>query len=276
MAKIGNFIGSIKKPSFVFFIAAILIIMYFLPREGKYKYSYGENRPWQYGLLTAPFKFHIHKSDAQIKQEKDSIMETFLPYYMVDGLIAKKSSFQFTQDAEAKSVPQDYINYVNRELSEIYKAGIISAENYERIQQLTKKQLLLRNENGNNIATTRHIASFYTPRQAYEKIIDDAPAHIDIAHLKAINLNDYLNENILYDEKTSTNIRNDLLQQVSLYEGEIQYGEKIIDRGEIVDARLKNILDSYNQEAEGKVGTKSKPGWLIFGELIMITLLIMT
>ncbi|MFV0330477.1 MAG: HD family phosphohydrolase [Dysgonomonas sp.] len=276
MAKIDKFIGKVKVPTFVFFIAAILIIMYFLPREGKYKYSYDENKPWQYGLLTAPFKFHIHKSDAQIKQEKDSIMQSFLPYYMVDGTIAKKSSTQFTQDARAKSIPDDYISYINRKFTEIYKAGIISAENYDRIQQLTKKQLLLRSENGNNIASAKHIASFYTPRQAYEKIIDDAPAHIDIAHLKSINLNDYLNPNIMSDEKTSSNMKNDLLQQVSLYEGEIQYGEKIIDRGEIVDARLKNILDSYSKEAEGKVGTKSKPGWLIFGELIMITLLIMT
>lgn len=276
MAKIDNVIGKVKVPTFVFFIAAIVIIMYFLPREGKYKYSYDENKPWQYGLLTAPFKFHIHKSGAQIKQEKDSIMQSFLPYYMADETVGKKVSTQFTQDAKTRSMPEDYISYINRKFAEIYKAGIISAENYDRIQQLTKKQLLLRNGNGDNIATPKYIASFYTPRQAYEKIIDDAPVNIDVAQLKAINLNDYLSANIIYDEKTSSNMKSDLLQQVSLYEGEIQYGEKIIDRGEIIDARLKNILDSYNKEAEGKVGTKSKPGWLIFGELIMITLLVMT
>lgn len=276
MAKIDKYIDRIKIPTFVFFIAAILFIVYFLPREGKYKYSYDENRPWQYGLLTAPFKFHIHKSDTQIKQEKDSIMQAYLPYYQVDATVAKKASSQFLLDARAKSVSEDYISYINRKFTEIYKAGIISAENYERIQQLNKKQLMLRSETGNNIAATRHIASFYTPRQAYEKILDDAPAHIDIAHLKSINLNDYLDVNIIYDEKTSLSIKNDMLQQVSLYEGEIQYGEKIIDRGEIVDARLKNILDSYSKEVEGKVGTKAKPGWLIFGELLMVTLLIMT
>jgi putative nucleotidyltransferase with HDIG domain len=276
MAQIKDYISKIKIPTFACFIAAIIIILYFLPREGKYKYSYEENRPWQYGLLTAPFKFHIHKSDAQIQQEKDSIMQAYLPYYLVDAQVARKSSGQFTQDARAKSIPEDYINYINRKLGEVYKAGVISAENYERIQQLSKKQLMLRSETGNNIAATRYIASFYTPKQAYEKIIDDVPAHIDIARLKTINLNDYLNVSILYDEKTSSSIKNDMLQQISLYEGEVQYGEKIIDRGEIIDARLKNILDSYTKEAEGKVGTKAKPGWLIFGELIIISLLIMT
>lgn len=275
MAKIDYYISKIKIPTSVLFIAAIIIIVYFLPREGKYKYSYDENRPWQYGLLTAPFKFHIHKSDAQIQEEKDSIMQTYQPYYLADATIEKKAISQVVQDARARSIPEDYITYINRKFTEIYKAGVISAEDYERIQELNKKQLILRSETANKIAATRHIASFYTPRQAYEKIIDDAPAHIDIGRLKTFNLNNYLIANIIYDERMSLGIKNDMLQQVSLYDGEVQYGEKIIDRGEIVDARLKNILDSYIKEAEGKVGTKSKPGWLIMGELVMITLFIM-
>lgn len=275
MAKIDYYISKIKIPTSVLFIAAIIIIVYFLPREGKYKYSYEDNRPWQYGLLTAPFKFHIHKSDAQIQEEKDSIMQTYQPYYLADATIEKKAISQVVQDARARSIPEDYITYINRKFTEIYKAGVISAEDYERIQELNKKQLILRSETANKIAATRHIASFYTPRQAYEKIIDDAPAHIDIGRLKTFNLNNYLIANIIYDERMSLGIKNDMLQQVSLYDGEVQYGEKIIDRGEIVDARLKNILDSYIKEAEGKVGTKSKPGWLIMGELVMITLFVM-
>ncbi|MFV0417457.1 MAG: HD family phosphohydrolase [Dysgonomonas sp.] len=265
--------GSIKIPTPVFFIAAIIIIMYFLPREGKYKYTYTENRPWQYGLLTAPFNFHIHKSDEQIGQEKDSILLSYQPYYEVDISVSKKSISQFEQNARAMSVASEYIIYVNKKLAEVYKAGIISAEDYDKVQRLNKKQLQLRNED--KIASTRHLASFYTPKQAYDKIISDAPSYIHLEGLRAINLNDYLNVNILFDERTSSNEKQELLKQVALYEGEVQSGEKIIDRGEIVDSRTKNILDSYNREVESKIGTKAKPGWLIFGELIMITILIM-
>jgi putative nucleotidyltransferase with HDIG domain len=252
----------------------ILVIWYVLPREGKYKYSYTENRPWQYGLLTAPFNFHIHKSDKQVQEEKDSIMRSYQPYYYTDLNISKKTVSQFSQDALAKSIPSEYISYVNRKLNEVYKAGIISAEDYDKVQQLNKKQLQLVNDN--NVASTRHLASFYTPKQAYEKIISDAPSSVDISHLRAFNLNDYLNVNVLYDEKMSSNEKEELLKQVALYEGEVQSGEKIIDRGEIVDARTKNILDSYNREVESKVGTKSKPGWLMFGELVMLSLLLMS
>jgi len=264
---------NINIPTPIFFIATIIIIWYFLPSEGKYKYSYTENRPWQYGLLTAPFNFHIHKSDEQINQEKDSILLSYQPYYLVDVSVSKKGIALFEQNARAKSISSEYISYVNKKLAEVYKAGIISAEDYDKVQKLNKKQLQLRNEN--NIASTRHLASFYTPKQAYDKIISDAPSYIHVDELKEINLNDYLNVNILFDERTSSNEKEELLKQVALYEGEIQSGEKIIDRGEIVDSRTKNILDSYNREVESKIGTKAKPGWLIFGELIMITLLIM-
>lgn len=275
MAQINKIFNSkIKIPTPVFFIMTILVIWYVLPREGKYKYSYTENRPWQYGLLTAPFNFHIHKSDKQVQEEKDSIMRSYQPYYYTDLNISKKTVSQFSQDALAKSIPSEYISYVNRKLNEVYKAGIISAEDYDKVQQLNKKQLQLVNDN--NVASTRHLASFYTPKQAYEKIISDAPSSVDISHLRAFNLNDYLNVNVLYDEKMSSNEKEELLKQVALYEGEVQSGEKIIDRGEIVDARTKNILDSYNREVESKVGTKSKPGWLMFGELVMLSLLLMS
>lgn len=266
--------GSIKIPTPVFFIIAILVIAYFFPREGKYKYTYTENKPWQYGLLTAPFNFHIHKSDEQLKLEKDSILLSYQPYYFIDGEVSSKSISQFGQNARAMSIPAEYISYVNKKLSEVYKAGIISAEDYDKIQKQKKKQLQLKNEK--NITSTRHLASFYTPKQAYDKIISDVPSFLQADKLRQIHLNDFLNVNILYDEEISNKVKEESLRQIALYEGEVQAGEKIIDRGEIVDARNKNILDSYNKEIEGKVGTKSSPGVLFFGELIMITLLIMT
>ncbi|NDV78623.1 HD family phosphohydrolase [Dysgonomonas sp. 511] len=275
MAQIDKILDSrIKIPTPLFFIATILIITYFLPREGKYEYVYAENRPWQYGLLTAPFNFHVHKSEDQVNQEKDSILQTYQPYYKTDKDVSKKAVSQFAKDANAKSIPYEYISYVSRKLAEVYKAGIVSAEDYEKVQNLKKKQLHLLDDN--NIAGMRHVASFYTPRQAYDKIVDDAPGNVDTNTLLSLNLNDYLNVNIVFDEKRSNSFKDDLLKQVSLYEGEVQSGEKIIDRGEIVDFHTKNILDSYKREIESKVGTKSKPGWLILGEFVMITLFVMS
>lgn len=274
MAQLDKIKEKINIPTPALFIIAIFVIMYFLPREGKYKYTYAENKPWQYGLLTAPFNFHIHKSEDRINSEKDSILQSYQPYYTVDASISEKQTSLFRQDTKARSIPEVYVSYVTRKLGEVYKAGIISSEDYDKIQELNKKQLRISNEN--NVFVPRHLASFYTPKLAYEKIINDAPSYIDIPTLRALNINDYLSANVMYDEKTSSKVKEELLGEVALYEGEVQQGQKIIDRGEIVDTWTKSILDSYIKEMDSKVGTKAKPGWLIFGELIMIALLIMS
>lgn len=267
MAKIN--IKNILIPTPVFFIVAIFFILFFLPREGKYKYVYSENRPWQYGLLTAPFNFHIQKSEEAVNREKDSIMQSFQPYYMIDAAIERKASSQFTQDARANSIPSEDIAYITRKMSELYKAGIMAANNYEKIQGTEKKQLRLKNEN--NIAVSRHLSSFYTPKLAYEKILAERPSHVNLK----LNINDYLYPNIIEDEKTSEKVKEELLKEVGLFEGMVQSGEKIIDRGEIVNSHTKDILDSYTQEMEKRMGTKVNPGWLILGQFMMVSSLIM-
>ena len=41
-------------PTVVYFVVTALLIAYFLPREGKFRYQFYEGKPWRYGLLTAP------------------------------------------------------------------------------------------------------------------------------------------------------------------------------------------------------------------------------
>lgn len=257
-------------PTPILFILAIVMVMYFLPRESKYEYSYTENTPWLYGLLTAPFNFHIQKSDAQIDAEKDSIMKSSQIYYTYTEDVNKKISRAIAEDVHNNSVPKSYFAYLNTKLDKIYTVGVIAIDGMEHLNKVGKKQIMLRQSN--NVASARNVTSFYTPRQVYEEIIKDAPNWIELSVLKGMNLNNYLTENIEYDERTTTNALNSELGKISLFEGEVVSGQRIIDRGEIVDSHTKNILDSYTKVMQEKVGTKAKPGWLIFGQLILLSL----
>ena len=257
----------------VYFVIAILLIMYFIPREGKYRYTYSENKPWQYSLLTAPFNFHIQKAEDLVKAEKDSIILSFQPYYVLDETVPQKTTALFGEDAHSKIISSDYIAYVTRKLNELYKAGIISAADYEKVQTVDRKQLKLKENSDKNIYTNRHLASFYTPKQAYDKILSDKPVSLDTHKLKQININEYLAPNIIYDDKTASNFKEDLLQGVGLYDGMVQSGERIIDRGEIVTPRIQEILDSYTKEMETRVGSKISPGWLVLGQILMVSLI---
>ncbi len=266
---------SIKElPTPTLFILAIVLIVYFLPRESKYQYSYTENTPWLYGLLTAPFNFHIQKSDAQIEAEKDEILKSSQIYYTQwDGTLIQVKDL-IAADVKVRNLSRYQTNYLNTQLESIYSVGVIAADDLEHLNKLEKKQILLRKSN--NIAISRSTSSFYTPKQAYELILKDAPESIDITKLKDLHLNSYLTPNIEYDERTTTNAREASLADISLFEGEVMSGQRIIDRGEIVDAKTKNILDSYTKLMEEKVGTKSKPGWLVVGQVILISLFLMS
>lgn len=254
----------------VYFVVAIVIIILALPREGQNEYVYSKDRPWRYGLLTAPFDFHIQRSEAAINAERDSLLKTFQPYFLEDLGVAKRSVSQFVKDARAQSYNERYISYVSTMMREIYKAGVVSPKNSEKLTQDNITQIKLKDEN--NVASTRHLSSFYTPRKAYEKILASAPSDIDMSGLQA-TINEYLQINIVFDEQTTTKLRESLLQQVPVYEGMVQIGEKIIDRGEIVGSKTFDILNSFTCEIGNKAIPKSHSMWSFIGKALMVIIL---
>ena len=77
-------------PTVVYFVVTALLIAYFFPREGKFRYQFYEGKPWRYGLLTAPSDFPIYKTDDEVKAEKDSVLRKFEPYYRMNPDIQKQ------------------------------------------------------------------------------------------------------------------------------------------------------------------------------------------
>ena len=66
--RIQKFLSSTRVLQFVFFVAAVTLVTYFFPREGKFRYTFQERKPWKYGLLTAPFDFPVYKDEAVINK----------------------------------------------------------------------------------------------------------------------------------------------------------------------------------------------------------------
>lgn len=256
------------------FLIATVVIIYFIPRENKFSYTYTVNRPWPYGLLTAPFDFHVQKSEGQIELERDSVMNTFQPYYTENADIEKEVIGRLEDEAKKDDIPDEYVSYIKSKLAQIYKVGIISAENFEIVNKTQKKQFKLREANNKTRVSTCNLNAFYTPRSAYEKIINDRPDMLKSSVFKSLNINDFLTANVLYDEETSNKVKEELLGQIVMYKGMVQSGEKIIDRGEIVDARTFDILNSYVKEVESRGGTKTNPFWLIIGQVLMVLMLV--
>lgn len=52
------------------FIGTVGVIVYFLPRDGKFNYQFDIDKPWKYGQLMATFDFPIYKDDQVVKKSK--------------------------------------------------------------------------------------------------------------------------------------------------------------------------------------------------------------
>lgn len=257
------------------FIAAILLITYCFPRQGKFQYSFSEGRPWQYELLTAPFDFPIYKPEAQFKAEQDSILAFYEPYYTIDASVEKNALAEFDADINLndnlRNLDPPYIKYIRQKLEEVYKQGIMNSEEYDKIAASKTRSLRLKE---GNIANSRSIESFNTIRSAYEKILKERPSSLSENRLKTANINNYLRENIIFDASTSEKARNEFIQQVSPTSGMVQAGQRIIDKGEIVDAKTYAILSSLKRVTEERSGGATRGYWTLFGEFMLVLVLI--
>ena len=52
------------------FIGTVGVIVYFLPRDGKFNYQFDIDKPWKYGQLMATFDFPIYKDDQVVKRTR--------------------------------------------------------------------------------------------------------------------------------------------------------------------------------------------------------------
>ncbi|MDE5709971.1 MAG: hydrolase, partial [Bacteroides sp.] len=114
------------------FIGTVGAIAYFLPRDGKFNYQFDIDKPWKYGQLMATFDFPIYKSDDVVNREQDSLLASFQPYFQLDKSVEKsvlsklKTDYQNHLRSLLPSI--DYVRFLERKLTEVYRAGIVSTE----------------------------------------------------------------------------------------------------------------------------------------------------
>jgi|SRR5690554_1977445 putative nucleotidyltransferase with HDIG domain len=253
------------------FVIAILFVTYIFPRQGSFNYSFTEGRPWQYGLLTAPFDFPIYKPADLLKNEQDSILQYYEPYFEINDEIKINALANFDADVNLNSrlseLSPEYKIYIRKRLNEIYDKGIMRSEDYDRISASRTEALRLKK---GNVAESRKVNTFFTIRSAYESVLNDTPEGIYDNVLKSANINEYIQENIIYDTETSDKAREEFIQQVDISRGMVQQGQRIIDQGEIVDSRTYNILSSLKQVYEERSGGASKGTWKTVGQFVLV------
>ena len=254
-----------------YFIGAIVLILYFFPREEKSEYVFQEGKPWKYGLLTAAYDFPIYKSEAQLKHEQDSVIKTLRPFFTEESRVGteqinnfKREHPELLQNAESA----DAYRYVLQALSEVYKRGIIATDTYNSL--IHKGTPGVRIINRNTVKEECEVSDLLSLRSAYEYIMAHATAKQQKI-LNTCNLNNYLSENLTYDSLKSQNAQYELLQRIPSSIGMVQKGEKIINRGDIVTPRTFLILESLETvNQRNNTRTHQQEMFIMLGQAIVI------
>lgn len=254
-------------------LITVLLIVWALPRNESKQFRYDIGKPWMYGSFIAKFDFPIYKTDETIKEQEDSLLETYQPYYNYDPAVEKKQVSKFLVDYQngIPGLPHNYVRLIADRLHRLYQAGIMDTPEYNEAYRDSTSQVRL--VSGNN-AQSISLACVYSTLSAYEQLFIDEQIAMQRPILQRCNLNNYIEPNLIYDKGKSETERNDLLSSIPPASGMVMSGQKVIDRGDIVDDYTYRVLSSFEREIKRRSATQTQITNTIIGQVIFVTLMV--
>ncbi|NCC98481.1 MAG: HDIG domain-containing protein [Bacteroidia bacterium] len=266
------------------FIIAIVAITCSFPREAKYQYQFEVGKPWQYDLLTATYDAPIYKTKAELKADRDAILNKNVPYYNYNSAVESEQiknmetyvmHVSLSQDGikdENKKEHAPYAAYLKSQLHEIYSKGLLKNNDFAELETKNTEHIVVLNGGIGRNHTTEDI---YSVSKALQKILNNIPSDLSSTKLRGFGIENYLKSNLQYNADITNKIKTDELNNVSTTSGMVQAGERIIDKGEIITEQKFKILDSLRKDYESRKEYSSEQNnWLISGQALLVTFLI--
>lgn len=259
------------------FVTTVALIVYIFPKQAKFKYEFQnlKGKPWNHENLIAPFDFAIRKTKVELANEKTEIINNSKPYFTFNSDIvnAKKNAFEeefeknWKSDRSLKLKEKTRI-LGNQILDSIYSKGIIQSTEIIENKPDDYSIYVLQN----NIAEEHELKDFYTIISAYayvQKKLSVHAKHIDSTFLLPL-LENSITHSVIYDKSTTDKVLQQALENISPSRDIILYNQSIISKGEIVDARKYQILESLKAEYEEQSGGSGSYKSVLIGQIIII------
>ena len=264
------------------FILSCVVIIYFFPKSGKFKYSFENSRPWQSDNLYAPFDFAIKKTNKELEEEKTNIRLATKVFFNKDSLVLNKS-LNLLYNKIDNPLNDSVINTLNKRelkliknagiaiISKIYSRGLLD-QNYDyKSNQIVS--LLINNKQVNS----GYFADIHKPEDLLT-FINNEIISLNIQEYKpqiVSILFDLVESNISLNENLTKNSIEEALANVSPNRGIIEKETLIISKGEIVEGDKLKILESLKNEYETSSVSRTNYYLIIssYSLLVILTLL---
>ncbi|APS39656.1 HD family phosphohydrolase [Salegentibacter sp. T436] len=258
---------------FLFALTAVLIV-YLLPKGGNFKYEIPKGKPWQYENLYAPFDFAILKSEEEIQDERQQIINNHTPYFQFNQEIPNQVKSEVPEvvtevfpDSILKNREIQIIGFVNETLEGVYEYGLLQDNNRLEDNQL----VYLRKGNEAFEISYKNILKQDQVRDFLNSEIEESNLSEVENELLEVFFN-LIEPNVSFDSEFTQKELQSKLDNISYTRGNIEQGSRVIARGEVVEGNKYNILRSLKNEYESQVWSESNYKWIIVGYSVLVAL----
>lgn len=255
------------------YVVSVALIVFFFPKGGKFKYEFQRGKPWQYENLYAPIDFSIQKTPEEIEAEKSAIRKNKTDYFTyntatvsdVQTEVAQELNLLFQSEPYSSSQRQALRNLAEEIINEIYDNGIF--------QNLPESELavVVKNNEAQPISPGDYLNVDQAKKDISQRLNDSGIS--GATSLQTI-IKNTVRANLFYDEVLTDSALNDELSKVSYTRGEVNQGQLIIAKGEIVESEDFKILNSLKSEYESELWMGNNFYFILLGYTILVALVL--
>ena len=263
----------------LFSLVATAILVVFMPFGNDSTHHYQKGEPWDEAAFIAQDSFPILKPAEQVERERDSLKQFYEPYFRMDVDVMEQQLAALRQDINsptAMGTPHYFLPHLQEKLRHIYSIGILDGEENARLGE--NKPRMVRVYYGNE-SSVRPFTQLYSEKTAYEYLVSEEDSvHYNHNLIRGLDLTKYVSPNLTYDAEKSQQQRLEVDGRLVRTMGVVLQGQKIVDKGQIVDDEVMDILLSWEQHRkEHTLSTREKVsrfgGRAVYAAILVVLLL---
>ncbi len=257
---------------FLFIITTVLVV-YFFPKGGKFKYEFQKGKPWQYENLYAPFDFAIQKSSETIAEEETESLKNIKVYFAYDfevvEAVKKDLEVKLSKEIIDSLSLNTALNKAYSIIDLIYKNGFVETGSEFRIEKHSSQVVLRRSNEIHELEFNDFVFSKDLFEIIQSELNEDTLPYRDLI----INaLTEVLRPNVSYDANFTDKSIKEALNSISYTTGLVATNQLIIVKGDIVEGENLEILKSLKEEYKSQVWNKTNYYWIVFGYTVLVAL----
>lgn len=258
---------------FLYVISTILVI-YLFPKGGLFKYDFQKGKPWQYENLYAPFDFTVRKDQATLDQEIENLRSNITPYFDVNPSIKEEvqksylTLFDSNYEESTAVISKSIASETGRSfLDYMYANGVVDES------LLYEDNQLIYLTNGNEVSEVLFAQLFKKQQleQQLRSFLEDNSKEQLFTLLNSI-FSAITQTNVTYNSRLTETALQKEITSLNPNSGIIEKDARIIAKGEVVEGRKYQALNSLQRKFQSDVWSKANYYWVVLGYSMLVSL----